>query len=135
MEISLSLTSISSNTLTYVNTCTQPSHQNVTKLVSDYKSYDIPVGALNIDSEWATAFNNFEVDTEKYPAFEDMVADFHEQDVRVILWATSMVAKESIDNASLFPLSPLPSPLSHSFHSLEITYCVHIALLRSSGKH
>ena len=63
----------------------------MTRLVSDYKSYEIPVGALNIDSEWATAFNNFEVDTAKFPDFQGMVSDFHAQDVRVILWATSMV--------------------------------------------
>ena len=28
-------------------------------IVKQYKSYGIPVGALNVDSGWTTAYNNF----------------------------------------------------------------------------
>ncbi len=81
--------------------------ENCTQLVDDYLNLDIPVGVINIDSEWATAFNNFEVDTSKFIDFEGMVNSFHEKNVKVTLWATSMVNtddpdyQEAIDNEYL----------------------------------
>ena len=35
-------------------------------LVSNYTLRNITVGAINIDSEWSTGFNNFEVDINKF---------------------------------------------------------------------
>lgn len=69
--------------------------ENETSLIKNYEKYNIPVGALNIDSEWATAFNNFVVDVNKFPDFEGMINDMHDDDIKVILWATSMV---NVDN-------------------------------------
>ncbi len=80
---------------------------NCTALVDTYRDLNIPVGVLNIDSEWATAFNNFEVDTVKFPDFEGLIKSMHENDIRVTMWATSMVDtddpdyQEAIDNQYL----------------------------------
>ena len=35
------------------------SKSDILKLVSDYLSYDIPVGAVNIDSAWPSKYQNF----------------------------------------------------------------------------
>jgi len=70
---------------------------NVTQLVSDYLAHDIPVGAVNIDSTWATQFNNFDVDPNKFPDFASLVSSLHAQDVKVTLWATSFVNVEDPD--------------------------------------
>lgn len=70
---------------------------NVTNLVNGYKDNHIPVGAVNIDSTWATQFNNFEVDKTRFPDFGALVGQLHAQDIRVILWATSMVNVENPD--------------------------------------
>jgi alpha-glucosidase (family GH31 glycosyl hydrolase) len=70
---------------------------NTTGLVNDYLSHGIPVSAVNIDSTWETQFNNFEPDTTKFPDFPAMVKGIHEQNVKVLLWATSMVNVENPD--------------------------------------
>lgn len=69
----------------------QSNQANSTDLVQGYLDRNIPVGNLNIDSEWATAFNNFEVDTNKYPDLKGLVASLHEQQISVTMWMTSMV--------------------------------------------
>ncbi len=65
--------------------------QNVTNFLNQYKEHNIPVGAVNIDSMWATQYNNFIVDTAKFPDFAGLVNDIHDRHMKVILWATSMV--------------------------------------------
>ena len=59
---------------------------NETAFIQSYQDNNIRVGGLNIDSTWATQFNNFVVDTSKFPDFKGMISDFHNQDIRVILW-------------------------------------------------
>lgn len=71
--------------------------QSVSNLVQTYLDNGIPVGAVNIDSTWATQFNNFEVDTKKFPDFGGLIKSFHDENIRVILWATSMVNVENPD--------------------------------------
>lgn len=73
----------------------QSNQQNSTELVQGYLDRGIPVGNVNIDSEWATYFNNFEINTSKYPDLPAFVKSMHDQDIRVTMWATSMV---NIDN-------------------------------------
>lgn len=68
---------------------------NCTNLVDGYKSRNIPVGGLNIDSTWETAYNNFEVDTTKFADLKGFIDSMHNQNINVIMWATSMV---NIDN-------------------------------------
>ena len=46
---------------------------------------NIPIGAVNIDSMWSSCINNFVVDRKKFPNMEQIVKDFHAQDIRVIL--------------------------------------------------
>lgn len=75
----------------------QGNQQNVYDLVKGYKDNKIPFGAVNIDSTWATQFNNFEVNKEKFPDFAKLIADLHADNLRVILWATSMVNVENPD--------------------------------------
>jgi hypothetical protein len=64
----------------------QSNQQNVTDLVKGYKSHQIPLGAVNIDSTWATYFDNFEVNTEKFPDFAELVKELHDEGLKVILW-------------------------------------------------
>lgn len=59
--------------------------------MKDYLSHNIPVGGVDIDSQWSTFDNNFVFDTKKYPDVAGMVNFFHSQNVRVILWATSFL--------------------------------------------
>jgi len=47
-----------------------------------------------MDSGWSTYYNNFEVDEEKFPDFNSMIASFSERDVWTILWATSMINED-----------------------------------------
>jgi alpha-glucosidase (family GH31 glycosyl hydrolase) len=60
--------------------------QNVTALMKGYQEHNIPLGAVNIDSTWATQFNNFEVDTTRFPDFAGLVKDLHDNGLKVILW-------------------------------------------------
>jgi alpha-glucosidase (family GH31 glycosyl hydrolase) len=71
--------------------------QNTTGIVQEYLEHDIPVSAVNIDSTWATHFNNFQPNTDKFPDFKGMVSELHDQNVKVLLWATSMVNVENPD--------------------------------------
>lgn len=71
--------------------------ENTTAIVQQYLDHGIPVSAVNIDSTWATQFNNFEPDTAKFPDFKSMVSDLHAKNVNVLLWATSMVNVENPD--------------------------------------
>nr|WNS50071.1 alpha-glucosidase [Halisarca dujardinii] len=67
------------------------SQDNVMEYVNEYKSRNITVGAVNIDSGWSTGYNNFIVDTKKFPNASNLVDDLHKMNIRVILWATSVV--------------------------------------------
>lgn len=64
----------------------ESNQQNVTNFVNGWISNNIPIGAVNIDSCWATQFNNFEVDTVKFPDFPGLIKDLHNKDLKVILW-------------------------------------------------
>lgn len=75
----------------------QSNQQNATDIVDGYLSRGIPVGGYNIDSEWATEFNNFVVDTNKFPDFNSLVSSMHDKDVMVTMWVTSMVNVENPD--------------------------------------
>lgn len=51
----------------------------------------IPVGAVIIDRPWATDSNTFIPDPELYPDLAEYIQMFHDKDIRVIMWATSIV--------------------------------------------
>lgn len=68
--------------------------QGVYDLVKGYQDHRIPVDAVIIDSPWETAYNTFEVDTKRYPDFRKLIADLHAQNIKVVMWVTSMVNTE-----------------------------------------
>ena len=67
----------------------------MTNLVNGYAERNISVGAINIDSGWSTGFNNFDIDTKKFPDLGALVKQMHARDVRVIHWVTSMIDNDS----------------------------------------
>ena len=75
----------------------EANQQNITTLANEYLSRGIPVGAVNLDSTWETQFNNFVLNTEKYPDAKAMVDSFHAMNVKVIYWITSMVNDDTDD--------------------------------------
>ncbi len=60
-------------------------------LVDGYLERDIPVGAIIIDRPWATDSNTFIPDPGLYPDLGEQVDMYHEMNIRVIIWATSIV--------------------------------------------
>ena len=46
-------------------------------MVRTYQSYNITVGALNIDSAWATGFNNFKWNYTKFPNPKGLIDKMH----------------------------------------------------------
>jgi alpha-glucosidase (family GH31 glycosyl hydrolase) len=64
----------------------ESTQQSATSLVDDYLAHDIPVGAIIIDSPWATGYSTYEWDTEMFPDPQAMIDDFHSKGVRVFMW-------------------------------------------------
>lgn len=65
--------------------------------VAGFRERDIPVGVVVLDSPWATHYNTFVVNEQRYPAFPAMVDELHGQGVRVVLWTTQMVNRTGFD--------------------------------------
>ncbi len=65
--------------------------------VQGFEERGIPVGAVVFDSPWATSYNSMEVNPERYPAFDQLVADLHAKDIRAVMWVTQMVNRSSFD--------------------------------------
>ncbi len=64
-------------------------------LIDGYSKYDIPVSAVIFDSPWSSAYNNFEWDTALYPNFKELIDELHSKNIKLILWYTGFVNKES----------------------------------------
>ena len=54
------------------------------QFVNEFLAHNIKVGAVDIDSQWSTADNNFIFDTTKYPNASAMIEYFHSINVRVV---------------------------------------------------
>ncbi|MGV3620396.1 MAG: TIM-barrel domain-containing protein [Archangium sp.] len=65
--------------------------------VDGFRSRDIPVGVLVLDSPWETNYNTFIPNPSRYPEFEKMVKDMRGNGVRIVLWTTQMVNESSFD--------------------------------------
>lgn len=65
--------------------------------VEGFRSRDIPVGVVVLDSPWATHYNTFVVNDTRYPNFPGLVNELHAQDIRVVLWTTQMVNRTGFD--------------------------------------
>jgi len=64
----------------------ESTQESATALVDGYLARDIPVGAIIIDSPWATGYSTFVWDTELFPDPQGFVDDMHSKGVRVFLW-------------------------------------------------
>lgn len=60
--------------------------ESATAMVDGYLDRDIPVGAVIIDSPWATGYNTFEFDSARFPDPKGFIDGMHSRDVRVFLW-------------------------------------------------
>ncbi len=69
----------------------------VDELLDGYKEHDIPVRTIILDSPWSLRYNDFEVDTERYPEPEKWFRKLQDNGYRVVLWMTSMVNSHSND--------------------------------------
>jgi alpha-glucosidase (family GH31 glycosyl hydrolase) len=58
--------------------------------VDGFKSRDIPVGVVVLDSPWETHYNSFIPNPSRYPGFAQMVQDLRDEDIRLVLWVTQM---------------------------------------------
>ncbi|MCB9559007.1 MAG: glycoside hydrolase family 31 protein [Kofleriaceae bacterium] len=65
--------------------------------IDGFASRDIPVGALVIDSPWETHYNTFVPNPDRYPGFDQLVADLHAADIKLVLWVTQMVNTSGLD--------------------------------------
>ncbi|CAN5405035.1 hypothetical protein BH09MYX1_BH09MYX1_50080 [soil metagenome] len=68
------------------------------EFVGGFKSRDIPVGVVVIDSPWETHYNSYVPNPTRYPDFAKMVGDMHAQNVKVVLWTTSMMNTSGLDS-------------------------------------
>ncbi|PCE65060.1 TIM-barrel domain-containing protein [Sediminicola luteus] len=69
----------------------------VDELLAGYAEHDIPVRTIIIDSPWSLRYNDFEVDTLRYPESEKWFGRLQNDGYRVVLWLTSMVNESSKD--------------------------------------
>ncbi len=69
----------------------------VDELLDGYKEHDIPVRTIIIDSPWSLRYNDFEIDTSRYPNPSAWFQKLEDNDYRVVLWMTSMVNNFSKD--------------------------------------
>ncbi len=65
--------------------------QSTESLIAGYISRQIPVGAVIIDSPWETTYDTLVWDTTRYPSPQAMIAGFHAQGVKVLMWLVAFV--------------------------------------------
>lgn len=71
----------------------------VHELLQGYAAHDLPVRTILIDSPWSTRYNDFRVDTNRYPDPEQFFTGLQRQGYRVVLWMTCMVNSSNKDTA------------------------------------
>ena len=68
-------------------------------LVRGCKERRIPLGAVIIDSPWATGYNTFIFDPKRFPRPEQLISELHKQGVRVVCWMTCVINPDSPNHA------------------------------------
>ena len=63
----------------------------VDTLLAGYAKYDIPVRTILIDSPWSLRYNDYEIDTLRYPHPRQWFGKLQDTGYRVVLWTTNMV--------------------------------------------
>lgn len=71
--------------------------QRVDTLLAGYAKYDIPVRTILIDSPWSNRYNDFTVDTVRYPNPGKWFSQLQTNGYRVVLWMTTMVNSHDKD--------------------------------------
>ena len=71
--------------------------QRVDELLDGYAGHDIPVRTILLDSPWSLRYNDFEVDTNRYPEPGIWFNKLQDNGYRVVLWMTTMVNSYSKD--------------------------------------
>ncbi len=71
--------------------------QRVDTLLEGYAKYDIPVRTVILDSPWSLRYNDFIVDTIRYPHPDAWFKKLQDNGYRVVLWMTTMVNSQSQD--------------------------------------
>ncbi len=69
----------------------------VDELLEGYRTYDIPVKTIILDSPWSLRYNDFEMDTLRYPNPAKWFKKLQDENYRVVLWMTSFVNSYSKD--------------------------------------
>src|SRR5258706_9678433 len=60
-------------------------------LVNGCKKHNLPLGAVMLDSPWATAYNNFIFDEKRYPNPRGMIADWRKLGIRTVPWIGNVI--------------------------------------------
>jgi len=71
--------------------------ERVDTLLEGYAKYDVPVRTVILDSPWSLRYNDFIIDTTRYPKPKEWFGKMQDKGYRVILWMTTMVNSESND--------------------------------------
>jgi len=69
----------------------------VDELLAGYAEHDIPVRTILLDSPWSTRYDDFQVDSLRYPHPQKWFARLQNQGYRVVLWMTCMVNSRNQD--------------------------------------
>jgi hypothetical protein len=77
----------------------ESTQESALALVHDYLDHDIPVGAIIIDSPWATGYSTFEWEPTLFPDPQAMIDELHDLDVRVFVWTVSGI---NVDETELY---------------------------------
>lgn len=67
------------------------------EFVDGFHQRDIPVGAVVLDSPWETQYNTFVPSPSRYGDFTSLVSELHSRGVKVVLWITQLVNRQSYD--------------------------------------
>lgn len=65
--------------------------------VAGFKSRDIPVGAVVLDSPWETSYHSFVPNPTRYGGFDGLVDELHGQGIKLVLWMTPNMNESSLD--------------------------------------
>jgi alpha-D-xyloside xylohydrolase len=71
----------------------------VDELLAGYRQHDLPVRTIILDSPWSLRYNDFVIDSVRYPQPEQWFTDLQNRGYRVVLWMTSMVNRFNKDTA------------------------------------
>ena len=69
------------------------------EMADGYRDRDITVGAVIIDSPWATGYNTFQWDKELFSDPQGLIDELHDRGIRVFIWITPAI---NIDEKELY---------------------------------